>query len=365
MTDEPLERLLASLDRPFAPRRAFADELLVRLEAEAEVPRAQPALAAVWRALGFVVAALLAVTIGLGIASLVTALRPATQPVDLSIDKVTPVGGRPGAIAFGEGGLWVASISTGTIAKIDPQNASILSTVNVGGTASSLGIGAGSIWVSDELANVVRRVDPQRNAVVASITVEQGPYGIVVAAGSVWVTHLSGVVSRIDPSTNTVVATIHLTGGGLAQRAAFAAGSLWVTSTANAAVYRIDPATNVAVKIDIAPGPLGIAAGGDAVWVAHTSESGPGLASKIDPRTNAVVATVPVGRGANGIVIDRGNVWVANQLDNTVTRINAATATPIGEPITVDRGPAGLAVAAGALWIVHNETGTVGRIRLP
>jgi YVTN family beta-propeller protein len=48
--------------------------------------------------------------------------------------------------------------------------------------------------------------------------------------------------------------------------------------------------------------------GGGAVWVAN---SGDGTVSRIDPETNAVVATITIGGTPVGIAFGGETVWVA------------------------------------------------------
>ena len=59
-----------------------------------------------------------------------------------------------------------------------------------------------------------------------------------------------------------------------------------------------------------------------------------------------MVATIKVGGNPDGVGItpDGGKVYVANQLDNTVTVIDAAANAVIGSPIAVGRAPLGLAI---------------------
>ncbi len=58
---------------------------------------------------------------------------------------------------------------------------------------------------------------------------------------------------------------------------------------------RIDPRTGrVLQRIGVGNAPGPIEAGADAVWVGNTLD---GTVSRIDPGTNAVSATIPVGDG--------------------------------------------------------------------
>jgi YVTN family beta-propeller protein len=85
---------------------------------------------------------------------------------------------------------------------------------------------------------------------------------------------------------------------------------------------RVDPvAQNVGGG---GPSPTAIVVGDGAVWVANrfvasegVSPSGKrGTVSRIDPRTSAVVATIPVGHEPFGIAASDASVWVANRTDS-------------------------------------------------
>jgi YVTN family beta-propeller protein len=107
--------------------------------------------------------------------------------------------------------------------------------------------------------------------------------------------------------------------------------------------------------------PTGIAAGDDTVWVAN---AGDGTVTRIDARSQRVVATVRAGRGARGIALDRTSApsaWVTNELDDSVTRISLKTNRVI-ETIPVGAGPAGVVYGHKAVWVANNLDHTVTRI---
>jgi YVTN family beta-propeller protein len=56
-------------------------------------------------------------------------------------------------------------------------------------------------------------------------------------------------------------------------------------------------------------------------------------------------------------------VWLANAVDNTVSRRLAATMTPF-TPLSVGGHPSGLAIGAGAVWVTDEGDDTVTRIDL-
>ena len=53
--------------------------------------------------------------------------------------------------------------------------------------------------------------------------------------------------------------------------------------------------------------------------------------SRIDPATNRVVGAIPVGRGAIGVTVGAGSVWVAGAIEHAVTRIDPATSRVVGD----------------------------------
>ena len=73
--------------------------------------------------------------------------------------------------------------------------------------------------------------------------------------------------------------------------------------------------------------------------------------SVINPKTNAVVATIPVGNGPYGVAINptNGLVYVANAGSNTVSVINPATNTVVAT-IPVGNGPSGVAINPFMAW---------------
>ncbi len=80
----------------------------------------------------------------------------------------------------------------------------------------------------------------------------------------------------------------------------------------------------------------------------HAAER-PDEAVEIDPQSGATVASIPVGKDPGDIAFGEGSVWVTNNGDGTVTRIDPVThrAETIGE--VPDAGS--IAVTDGAAWV--------------
>jgi virginiamycin B lyase len=66
------------------------------------------------------------------------------------------------------------------------------------------------------------------------------------------------------------------------------------------------------------------------------------------------VARIPIGRGGSGIAAGAGSVWVANELDGTITRIDPGT-NHVVETIRVGGSPHDLVVAGGEVWVAKGQ----------
>ena len=75
-----------------------------------------------------------------------------------------------------------------------------------------------------------------------------------------------------------------------------------------------------------------------------------GAVVRIDPATNSVTTTIPVGRGPTGIAVGLGSVWVANSRDGTVSRIDPVR-NRVAQTIRVGGSPQAIAVGNGRVWV--------------
>jgi len=115
-------------------------------------------------------------------------------------------------------------------------------------------------------------------------------------------------------------------------------------------------------RIPVEEHPEGIAATAGAIWVAN---AGAGTVSRIDPTTNAVVATIPIGPDGDAVGSPRyvtaynGQVWVTNDAENTLVRIDAATNQIVQTvPVTLagfGRFVHGLLIDDSGLWVSDGE----------
>lgn len=299
--------------------------------------------------------------------------RNAQPPLKLAGDSVAvidpdtnaivgeiPVLGRPTGPAVGEGSVWVGNRDDNTLVRIDPRSRKVVRNIGLGVTPTDVEVGAGSVWVLSD--NALLQVDPAINHVVARRRLPRasGPGGwshLEVDANAVFVCSCSspGNVIRLDPATSSVV-TVHripvweLTTGE---------GALWaITGWELDNIERIDPRTN-AVVATIPLGRIGetqgfrygLAVGPGAIWV-----STPTSLWRIDSTTKRNTGSVPLGHSAedSSVATGEGAVWVASR-DGTLLRVDSDSqkviAISLGRPVYLaDRWDA-LAVGAGSVWV--------------
>ena len=97
-----------------------------------------------------------------------------------------------------------------------------------------------------------------------------------------------------------------------------------------------------------------LSGGGGAAGLPRIDRQSAGL---IDPGTGKIVAEVPVGPEPRAIAVGGGSVWVANEGNETVTRI--VSSSPKTTTITLQGHPTGLAFAEGAVWAATIEGGLI------
>lgn len=218
--------------------------------------------------------------------------------------------------------------------------------------------------------------------IAATIPLRFSPAGVAVGSGAVWVSssfsEQTTTVARIDPSSNAVTATIPLPSAPFSFTwAAFGEGSVWVSvgeggpepgAEGRLVVFRIDPGSNkVVATIPVGPAPTRpapLAVGEGAVWVTNFEES---TVTRIDPATNAVAETIRTtdnprdeasGR-PSGVAVTPGAVWVMNHRESTLLRIDPATSRIVASVRTQDGR---VAAGEGSVWVASAGGSVVDRI---
>ena len=271
-----------------------------------------------------------------------------------------PVGGRPTGPAVGEGSVWVGNRDDDTLLRIDPRSRKVVRTIGLGVTPTDVEVGAGSVWILSD--KTLLQVDPATNHAVARRRLPQanGPGNwshLEIRPNAVFVCSCTrpGNVIRLDPATSSVV-TVHRIP---VWEFATGEGALWaITGWELDTIERIDPRTNAVVGT-IPLGRIGethgwrysLAVGAGAIWVLA-----PTSLWRIDSTTRRYMGSVPLGHSAedSSVATGEGAVWVASR-DGTLLRVDPESQRvveiPLGRPVYLaDRWDA-LAVGEGSVWV--------------
>ena len=190
--------------------------------------------------------------------------------------------------------------------------------LKVPGFADFLAVDGDTVWVTND-----GRVEQwSTTGKVASFAVPRPCGTMAIAEGSLWVANCKGAeIYRINLDTATLEAKV---ASGLANpkgetNVVAGAGSVWVASDPAGKVARIDPKTNAVIAtITVAPETWYLAFGFDAIWAVSSEGK---VLQKIDPATNAVVGTVALGDTPGFLAAGEGAVWVQEQGDGTVAKV--------------------------------------------
>jgi virginiamycin B lyase len=269
----------------------------------------------------------------------------------------------PDWVTAADGSVWVANVGDG-VARFDGTTGELLGTVSTGTEIlSAMDHGLGSLWVPDHGSTSVHRVSLMSGAIEATIVLPFDGLAVEssIGAGDVGVFVLDGkasTVARIDPATNTVTTTFPAPRSAAALRVAD--GALWVTSSSDGALHRLDPSGAETAVVPVGAGARFLATGLGAVWVLN---SGDGTVSRVDPATDAVAATVtvsPVAIRGGDVAAGGGFVWAR------VTDVLVAQIDPEANLVVARYGPAsgsgGVAADDDAVWISAHDVTTIWRI---
>jgi YVTN family beta-propeller protein len=323
-----------------------------------------------------IAAAVIEWTGGAGATSLARVDAHSVGVIDASTNRIVaqvPAGDSPTEVALGGSSVWVLNSGDNTVSRIDAKERVVRRVVPLPGPADAIAADERGAWViyvrsgsglgtgSAGAALVDARFNDVTRTVVLNRLFEGGD-AAALGSGSVWAANL-GFLTRVDPDTGKILAVVPVGSTGTSG-VAVGGGAVWAIGFPG--VVRIDPATNgIVASIPVAqnatgggPSPTALALGDGALWVANrfvppqgvSPSPKRGTVSRIDPETNAVVATIPVGHDPFAIAVDDEAVWVANRTDFTVSRIDPRT-NRVTATIRIGNRPQGIAAGDGAVWV--------------
>jgi class 3 adenylate cyclase/streptogramin lyase len=279
------------------------------------------------------------------------------------------------AVAMIGGGERAAITGLGptSVGVIDPKTNRLVAEIDLGFTSPLIAAGEGHVWIADPQGSGLTKIDPKTRKIVKRFSLDPGaiPTGIAVGEGSVWMGENHGRSLAVlelgpelgDPRQAPIVVE--------RSRRPISRSESVVLAIGEGAVFALEPGSGQVSRIDgAAPSPLpdaegvdagSIAAGHGGIWL-----GGRNGVTKIDSSTGSTLARLPVfgltDSAATSIQVGGGFVWFVGSAQPKLFRIDSAGANLTRTTFNVGRGPKAIAVGEGAVWVANNLDGTVSRV---
>ena len=284
---------------------------------------------------------------------------------DVSVSDPIAIGQGPLRIATGERSVWVTSARDGTLSRIDSASGAGLGRAAAARARHLRCRGRRRLGLGREPAHRRGPADRRRHrhGRGADRRSAAAPAPIVFGGDRVWVADEDGGgVTAINARGGRVFKR------GIAPhtaplRLAVGAGGVWVSSADDrlGAPHRPRHRRRRRRRSVVGRGPSGITVGGGVVWVANSRSDS---VTRVDPATGALLGE-PIAVGAPpGRDRRRHQRRLGRQRRATtrVSRIDIESGETVGDPISVGRHPGAVAVAGDAVWVADNGDGAVTRI---
>jgi streptogramin lyase len=197
------------------------------------------------------------------------------------------------------------------------------------------------------------------DAATREVRLEGGPDWPTELDGSLWILAPDGplgtggtapLIYRVDPETGEEQAQVTLP-GRFCQGMTAAFDALWACFDEGLA--RIDPAANsiaVAIAYQAPQVYSRPAVGPDAIWALSGQITADSVV-RIDPATNVVTATYPLGQAATSLAYGFDALWATATTQGTLLRIDPATGE-VTEHATDLPSPFIMSVGLDSLWVL-------------
>lgn len=263
------------------------------------------------------------------------------------------------AVAAGDG-IWVTGVAPGAV-RYDAARSAVTARTELrgAGVEQALEATAGSVWMPTTDSELLR-VDDGTGEVLARTRLPGRPLtegGVGAVGGTAYVLVDLGRPTVLVVTDDGVTDRIRAPRTAVAVRAGY--GALWLPTGLDT-VERYDLGTREWTTIDSGPSPRFLDVGFGAVWVMNQSD---GSVTRIDARTSEaeVIPAYQYPIRGGDLTTGAGAVWL--RTDDSVIRL-----TPRGEVTDVVELPPGsgsVAATDDTLWITNHDHLAVHRVPLP
>jgi DNA-binding beta-propeller fold protein YncE len=278
--------------------------------------------------------------------------------------RTVHVGAQPVNVEVAGGNAWVASTGSPWLGRVEVNGVHRRRGPRLGLGISDVVSRRGELWITVATNRSVVRVRAKTGKPIGHPIAMLGePRAIDAGEGAIWVAEQSPAgpdhLVEIDPHTATVVGRMPVAEGITDIRAAN--GAVWVLGRRAPTLIKVSaPSLRAIARITVGPKPLRVAVAAGYVWVTNNGDNS---VARVNPK-GPHVATIGVPSKPYGLHARADGIWVACYGDQSVVRIDPKTSRVAGKPIPVGLNPIGVDVAHGSLWVTNSSDRSVTRVDL-
>jgi Protein kinase domain len=273
---------------------------------------------------------------------------PARASQTAAVTGRAPTVNRPAMVALAGQEVWVASYSGGLM-RMRGTAMNRRDVVYGGRGVGGLTSGFGLVWAAFSPQRLLRRFDPRTGEVVgAPLTIPHRSKWLTAGGGAIWSAGIDpnggATVVRIDPTGPRVTDVLPISALAIAARGR----STWVVSDGGRRLYELrgNPPRKVRT-ITTGEQPEGVAVGAGAVWVANQGDD---TVTRLDLRSGDKTR-IPVPDGPTKIAVRGNSIWVTCEDADRIARIDARTHRTVTPTTRLAGDPYGIAIGNGRLWV--------------
>lgn len=225
-----------------------------------------------------------------------------------------------------------------------------LHTIRTGADPDWMVVTTNAVWVTTSHSNRVTELDAISNRIGHTIAVSKPCSGLAAGFGSIWIPSCGRhALIRASLVTGHIQKTINVAPANSEGGITVGAGSVWLATNSSGILSRIDPRTDTVIaSIAIPSGSFCPLFANGFVWVTSTEHS---VLTKVDPSTNKVAAEIPIGKTPRFLTSGAGSIWTLNQGDGTISRVEMKSNRLVASIIAGISGPGGeITFGFGSVW---------------